>query len=69
VSGNVEHYERLRASGDPREVHRASDMPDEHVKLFSAEIDRLPVESVTAISPEFVPGQIMIDPYLMEPAG
>ncbi|UXS05493.1 type II toxin-antitoxin system prevent-host-death family antitoxin [Agrobacterium tumefaciens] len=38
---SYEHYERLRSGGDRRKPHRATDMPDEHVELFSAEIDRL----------------------------
>jgi prevent-host-death family protein len=38
---SYEHYERLRSGGDPRKPHQAADMPDEHVELFSAEIDRL----------------------------
>jgi prevent-host-death family protein len=38
---SYEHYERLRTGGDPRKPHRAAAMPDEHVELFGAEIDRL----------------------------
>ncbi|MEY9627191.1 type II toxin-antitoxin system Phd/YefM family antitoxin [Sinorhizobium fredii] len=38
---SYEYYERMRAGGDPRSAHRASDMPVEHKKLFVAEIDRL----------------------------
>ena len=38
---SYDHYERLRTGGDPRTVHRASDMPAEHFDLFSAEIERL----------------------------
>ena len=38
---SYDHYERLLTSGDTRRVHRASEMPAEHVDLFEAEIDRL----------------------------
>lgn len=38
---SYEHYERMRAGGDPRGGHRASEMPEEHKELFAAAIDRL----------------------------
>ncbi len=38
---SYEYYERMRTCGDPRSVHRASEMPEEHRELFAAEIDRL----------------------------
>mgnify|MGYP003580495273 FL=1 len=38
---SYEHYESMRAGGDPRQTHRASQMPNEHVELFGAAIDRL----------------------------
>ncbi|AZO28588.1 MULTISPECIES: type II toxin-antitoxin system prevent-host-death family antitoxin [Mesorhizobium] len=38
---SYEHYERMRAGGDPRRVYRVSEMPEEHRDLFLAEIDRL----------------------------
>jgi PHD/YefM family antitoxin component YafN of YafNO toxin-antitoxin module len=37
---SYEYYERMRTGGDPRSVHRASEMPKEHKELFAAEIDR-----------------------------
>lgn len=40
---SYDYYERLRTGGDSRTVHRASEMPPEHVDLFEAEIDRLMV--------------------------
>jgi len=38
---SYEHYERMRAGGDPRRGHRVSEMPEEHKELFAAAIDRL----------------------------
>lgn len=38
---SYDHYERLRTGGDTRTVHRASEMPLQHLDLFEAEIDRL----------------------------
>ncbi len=38
---SYEHYERMRAGGDPRRAYRVSEMPEEHTELFAAEIDRL----------------------------
>lgn len=38
---SYEHYERMRAGGDPRRAYRVSEMPEEHAELFDVEIDRL----------------------------
>ncbi|MDP9588532.1 UNVERIFIED_ORG: prevent-host-death family protein [Shinella zoogloeoides] len=38
---SYEHYERIRAGGDPRKAHIASQMPSEHEELFGAAVDRL----------------------------
>jgi len=38
---SYEHYEWMRTGGDPRSVHRVSEMPEEHKELFASEIDRL----------------------------
>ncbi|RYC23201.1 type II toxin-antitoxin system Phd/YefM family antitoxin [Ciceribacter ferrooxidans] len=38
---SYEHYEKMRAGGDPRRGHRASEMPEENKQLFAAAIDRL----------------------------
>ncbi|WP_416797666.1 type II toxin-antitoxin system Phd/YefM family antitoxin [Ciceribacter azotifigens] len=38
---SYEHYERMRAGGDPRRGHRVSEMSEEHKELFAAAIDRL----------------------------
>lgn len=38
---SYDHCERLRTGSDPRAVHRASEMPMQHLELFEAEIDRL----------------------------
>lgn len=38
---SYDHDERLRTGGDPRAVHRASEMPMQHLELCEAEIDRL----------------------------
>lgn len=38
---SYEYYERMRTGGDPRSVHHASEMPEEHKERFAAEIDRL----------------------------
>ncbi|KEQ03249.1 type II toxin-antitoxin system Phd/YefM family antitoxin [Pseudorhizobium pelagicum] len=38
---SYDHYERLRTGGDNRTVHRASEMPMQHVDLFEAGIDCL----------------------------
>ncbi len=38
---SYEHFERMRAGGDPRRGHRVSEMPEEHKELFAAAIDGL----------------------------
>lgn len=38
---SYEHYERMRSGGDPRQVHLASKMPEEHVELFGEAIEQL----------------------------
>ncbi|PII39254.1 type II toxin-antitoxin system Phd/YefM family antitoxin [Sinorhizobium meliloti] len=38
---SYEYYERMRTGGDPRSVHHASEMSEEHKERFAAEIDRL----------------------------
>ncbi len=38
---SYEHYERIRAGGDPRKAHIASQMPSELEELFGATVDRL----------------------------
>lgn len=35
---SYEYYEQMRTGGDPRSVHRASEMPEEHRELFAAEM-------------------------------
>ncbi|WP_283193830.1 type II toxin-antitoxin system prevent-host-death family antitoxin [Rhizobium sp. AN80A] len=36
-----DHDERRRTGGDTGKVHRAAEMPAEHIDLLEAEIDRL----------------------------
>ncbi|AEG57336.1 type II toxin-antitoxin system Phd/YefM family antitoxin [Sinorhizobium meliloti] len=61
---SYEYYERMRTGGDPRSVHRASEMPEEHRELFAAEIDRLARPRGMTMSREFPPGQVIAYPYL-----
>ncbi|ASP87331.1 hypothetical protein CDO26_23335 (plasmid) [Sinorhizobium meliloti] len=49
----------MRTGGDPRSVHRASEMPEEHKELFAAEIDRLARPRGMTMSREFLPGQVI----------
>lgn len=61
---SYEYYEQMRTGGDPRSVHRASEMPEEHRELFAAEIDRLARPRGMTMSREFLPGQVIAYPYL-----
>ncbi|ASQ13400.1 type II toxin-antitoxin system Phd/YefM family antitoxin [Sinorhizobium meliloti] len=61
---SYEYYEQMRTGGDPRSVHRASEMPEEHRELFAAEIDRLARPKGMTMSREFLPGQVIAYPYL-----
>lgn len=61
---SYEYYEQMRTGGDPRSVHRASEMPEEHMELFAAEIDRLARPKGMTMSREFLPGQVIAYPYL-----
>lgn len=38
---SYEHYERMRAGGNPGRAHLISEMPDEHAALFGEALDRL----------------------------
>ncbi|MQX67175.1 type II toxin-antitoxin system Phd/YefM family antitoxin [Sinorhizobium meliloti] len=61
---SYEYYEQMRTGGDPRSVHRASEMPEEHRELFAAEIDRLARPKGMTMSREFLPGRVIAYPYL-----
>src|SRR4051794_34996927 len=41
VMMSYEHYERIKATADPRRVYGTGETPDEVAALFSAELERL----------------------------